>query len=359
MHTSAQKIVSWYASKPAELRGHLGCSELGKECKRALWYSFRWASPKHFEGRILRLFDTGHREEPRMLHELRSIGAEVYDKDPDTKQQHRFVGYKGHLAGSCDAIGRGLPEAPKTWAVIEFKTHGDKSFKELLAKGVAQHKPEHFAQVQLYMGLAELKRALYLACNKNTDELYSEWIEFDNKAFAQLQVKAAQVIDAGEPLQRIHEDPAWYQCKMCDHHAVCHTEQIAQKSCRTCVHSTPVEEGAWSCSMHGSMLSLDEQHAACGEHLMIPALIKWAEPIDAGADYVTYRDRKTGMIFANVAESNDPSTLPADVAIRLTSAELPVTVRAIANDTTMQQLKEQFPTARIATSSNIQSTASV
>ena len=31
----------------------------------------------------------------------------------------------------------GLKEAPKTWHVAEFKTHSAKSFRDLVAKGVA------------------------------------------------------------------------------------------------------------------------------------------------------------------------------------------------------------------------------
>jgi hypothetical protein len=135
-HTTATAIVQWYEKKVDGPRPHLGASEIGKPCDRALWYSFRWVTKKNFPGRIKRLFDTGFREEVRFLEELRGIGAEVYDCDPDTKQQHRFSAIGGHFGGSCDAIGRGFPEAPKSWAIVEFKTHGAKSFKDLAAKGV-------------------------------------------------------------------------------------------------------------------------------------------------------------------------------------------------------------------------------
>ena len=50
----------------------------------------------------------------------------------------------------------GLLEAPKTWHVAEFKTHSAKSFAELVAKGVVLAKPQHAAQMQVYMQLLSL-----------------------------------------------------------------------------------------------------------------------------------------------------------------------------------------------------------
>lgn len=354
MNTTSEAIIRWWDKSDDEPRPHLGASEIGKPCKRALWYSFRWATAKKFDGRMLRLFNRGHREEPQFLEELRGIGAEVYEIDPETKQQHRFSGYKGHVGGSCDAIGRGLPEAPKTWAIIEFKTHGEKSFTELVKKNVQEHKPEHYAQMQLYMGWSELSRALYLAVNKNTDELYSEWVHFDQAAFEQLEAKAKEIVDATEPPQGLSEDPAWYQCKFCDHHAICHGEQVPVKNCRTCVHATPVDLGVWCCNQDQSALSVGEQRVGCRSHLYIPPVIKWAEPLDAGPDWIKYRDRDTGVIFANVTEDADRSeeNMTSDIVMCLTSNELPLTVRSIINDSFTAQIKQEFPDSRIVGSKN-------
>lgn len=352
MNTTSEAIIRWWDKSADEPRPHLGASEIGKECKRALWYSFRWASAKKFEGRMLRLFNRGHREEPQFLEELRGIGAEVYDVDPDTKQQHRFSGYKGHFGGSCDAIGRGFPEAPKSWAIVEFKTHGDKSFKDLVAKGVKEAKPEHYAQMQVYMGWAELERALYLAANKNTDELHSEWLHFNKAEFDKYTAKAKSIIDADEPPEKLHLDPAWYQCKFCDHHAICHGEQVAQKNCRTCVHATPIDLGQWMCGSQERVISTEEQRLGCRAHLFIPPMIQWAEPLDAGRDWIKYRERDTGLIFANVTEDADRSeeNMSNDITVCLTSAEWPVTVRKMLNDSTLAHVKKQFPESRVVAS---------
>ena len=77
-------------------RTYLGASVIGKECKRALWYSFRWAGTESFDGRMLRLFQTGHLAEPRFVADLRSIGATVWDCDPATGKQFGFSHFGGN-----------------------------------------------------------------------------------------------------------------------------------------------------------------------------------------------------------------------------------------------------------------------
>jgi len=353
MNTTSEAIIRWWDQQADEPRPHLGASEIGKPCKRAAWYSFRWATAKQFDGRMKRLFNRGHREEPQFLEELRAIGAEVYHIDPDTKQQYRFTGYKGHFAGSPDGIGRGLPEAPKTWAVVEFKTHGDKSFTMLQSKGVKEAKPEHYAQMTMYMGWAELERALYLAVNKNTDELHSEWVHFDAKLFADLNVKAKSVIDAEEPPEKLSTDPAWYQCKLCDHHAICHGDKVPVKNCRTCVHATPVDDGQWGCQHHERLIAVEEQRLGCRSHLFIPPLIRYAEPMDAGPGWIKYKHRD-GTIFANVAEDCDRSeeNMTNDITACFTSDELVVSVPEIVSDDYVAKLKKDFG-ARVVSSKPI------
>ena len=57
------------------------------DCDRAIWYAFRWAHPPTaYDGRMLRLFRTGDREEARLIEELRAIGCVVEG------EQERIVG---------------------------------------------------------------------------------------------------------------------------------------------------------------------------------------------------------------------------------------------------------------------------
>jgi hypothetical protein len=85
-----------------EHRPHLGGSQIGNECSRALWYQFRHAWSPNFEGRMLRLFETGDREEDRIVANLRAVGVTIWEKDPETGLQVRFEACGGHFAMSLD-----------------------------------------------------------------------------------------------------------------------------------------------------------------------------------------------------------------------------------------------------------------
>jgi hypothetical protein len=306
-------IYASYETRAAQerRRGYLGGSEIGRACARQVWYRFRWALRVAFDGRMLRLFNTGHREEPRLLDELRRIGIQALDVDPETKRQWRFTAHGGHLSGSLDAVVLGILEAPKTWHLAEFKTANTKKFTALKKDGVERVEPVHFAQMQMYMGLAELTRAAYFVVCKENDSLYFERVKFDQAVFERLLERARQIITSAEPLTKYSADPFSPPCCFCEQLPICHEEQVPEVNCRTCAYSTPVlEEGdsaRWRCERHDRDLSLQDQERGCDEHLFIPALIPYAEPVDAGDGFVLYQLRKKDQRFANVAASSFPA----------------------------------------------------
>jgi hypothetical protein len=302
----APTLTAIYANYEARqgdgFRDHLGASIIGKSCARALWYDFRWVTPARHSGRLLRLFETGQLEEDRLVRNLRATGVTVLEVDPETGRQFRVEAHGGHFGGSLDGVAIGILEAPKAWHVLEFKTHGVKSFSELTAKGVVQAKPQHAAQMQIYMNLTGITRALYVAVCKDTDALHIERIEADSAMAERLLDKAGRVIFAQHPPTRISEDPAWFECRFCDHHAVCHEGGGAPVTCRSCLHSTPIE-GGWHCARHHRMLTALEQRAACNRHLFIPDLVP-GEVIDACDDVVTYR-MADGSTWVNDARKTE------------------------------------------------------
>jgi hypothetical protein len=294
-------FAAYEADRDDGCRPHLGASQIGKSCERALWYDFRWVRPARFHGRVLRLFETGQLEEARIVRNLRRIGATVLEVDPESGRQWRVEAHGGHFGGSLDGVALGLPEAPKTWHVLEFKTHSAKSFRELIAKGVADAKPQHWAQMQIYMHLTGLTRAMYIAVCKDTDDLHVERVRADADAAERRLAKAGRVIHAPRPPARISEDPAWFECRFCDHHALCHGDAAAVVTCRSCLHATAVE-GGWHCARHDASIGEQEQRAACARHLFIPDLVP-GEVVDAGDDHVVYRMRDGGAWVNDAREA--------------------------------------------------------
>lgn len=285
-------------------RPHLGASRIGAPCSRALWYEFRWCKPAKFDGRMLRLFETGQLAESRFIEELRWIGCEV-SEGPTAGEQWRFSAVDGHFGGSMDAA----INIDGDWMVCEFKTHNAKSFADITQKGVEQSKPMHYAQMQVYMHLSGMNKALYLAANKDTDALYSEFVEFDGAKAEKLMDRAAMIIYADEPPIGISQDPAFYQCKFCDYSEMCHAHSAPYPTCRNCAHGTADSNG-WKCEFKGIRLTV-EQQKGCDEHRHIPSLLSnWAEMIDANGHDVSYRNRTNGKTFNNSSGSpNDYSSL--------------------------------------------------
>lgn len=297
----------------------LGASIIGKACERAIWFDFRWVTTQSFDGRMLRLFGTGHMEEPRFANDLRSIGCEVVLFDSDTNQQIEFVAVGGHFIDKVDGMVLGLPEAPKTWHTAEFKTHSAKSFASLRSEGLAKSKPEHHAQLMIGMHLSGTDRGLYLAKNKDTDELYAERIHHNKSEGDRLIAKAEQIISATQPPERIAAKPDDFRCNYCSHRTACWKQPdaapavAANVNCRTCCHATPVivdgsNAGVWRCERHGRGLSVPEQIRGCEDHLFIPDLITFAEVTDGGVDeggigFVEYAVRD-GTTFRNTRAEN-------------------------------------------------------
>lgn len=296
MSATTEAILRWWETSAEEgHRPRLGASLIGTECERALWLTFRWAKAQKWEGRMLRLFNSGQRAESRLTEELRGIGLQVWEADIDGTQ-FRVSAHAGHFGGSVDAVAVGVLENPGLPHVVEFKTSNEKAFKELVKKGVAEAKPLHYAQMQTYMGLLELRHALYLVENKNDAAVYSEQVAFDQAAFDKLMAKAQRIIEATEPPPKIGGADD-FACKWCNFADVCHGTQAAEVNCRTCTHSTPdlQRPGAtWTCSAGTArslfVIPIAHQRTGCDEHLYIPPLLRnVGEPVDGGEAHVVYR----------------------------------------------------------------------
>ena len=78
IHTVAAKIDEWHEEHQEGPRPHMGASLLGHPCDRWLWLTFRWAVVEKFNGRMLRLFRRGQREEELIVSDLRAAGMEVH-----------------------------------------------------------------------------------------------------------------------------------------------------------------------------------------------------------------------------------------------------------------------------------------
>ena len=324
-------------------RPYLGASAIGKPCLRQHWYSFRWSKPAEFSGSLYRVFQSGHLQEPRVYDDLRAIGCTLYDTDPVTGRQWTFTEPTsgGHFQGNADGIVTGLPQAPKSPHILEIKTASGKMFAEMQKSGVKKAKPEHYAQMLMYMkwSIDQYKengchKAIYIVVNKDNDDIYTERLEFDKIEAQAVIDKALAVIAATEPPVGISQDPSWYECKFCDYHSICHGTDVPAPTCRSCAHVTPEMDGKarWSCSYHDKDLPVMNQRKGCDSHRYIPILLaKFAQPVDMNGDAVVYQMEDKQFVNGTPAVNQawissqeihackDKSALIDDLALQLRS----------------------------------------
>lgn len=295
-------------------RAHLGGSMIGKPCDREIWYGFRHAKAPQFKGRMYRLFNRGHLEESRFTGYLRSIGvtvreyseslwyhndaddyiavdwdavtldmmAECFDVTADPMhlaraklkgvelKQWRILDVDGHFGGSLDGILLNVPGFSTTEQILaEFKTHNEKSFTKLKDEGVKVSKPTHYRQMQVYMHKRKIYIALYMAVNKNTDELYIEFVHYDQAEAEAMLARAVTIIYSAKPPKRIAQRPSWFDCKFCDFAGICHYGEPMVKSCRNCRFSAPGPNGSWFCGRWQGTIPPEAIAKGCDAYLPI------------------------------------------------------------------------------------------
>ena len=243
--------------------GRLGSSFIGEECVRQIWLDWRGFARGKFDGRMLRLFETGHLQEARIVDDLRKAGLAIWDKQSDGRQ-FEFIDETGHLITKLDGVAKDIPESGKPH-VLEVKTHNKNSFANLVKKGVQEAKPSHYAQIQISMKLGGFTRALYVAVCKDDEQFYVERVKEDAALQERLIKKVKTLVSARLRPAAISDDASAFGCRFCDMKAVCVKDAEPLRHCRTCSMCTPGAEGKWVCELNRHTLTLDEQRAGC-EH---------------------------------------------------------------------------------------------
>lgn len=241
-------------------RNHLGASIIGDKCKRKLWFTFRWVYHHIHSGRMQRLFNTGHKEEARIIEWLRGAGYEVFDRDENGKQ-FKVSDVNGHFGGSTDGLII-IPELGK--CLLECKTNKTGvEFKAFLDYGYKENKPKHWAQTCVYGKKLGLEYVVYVCKNKDNDDLFIEVAKLDNIHADEMLTKAQEIIYAKEPPSRIAETAAYFECKFCDYVDVCHKGKALEKNCRSCKFAEPVENAEWKCNKYCNVIPSDFIKTGC------------------------------------------------------------------------------------------------
>jgi hypothetical protein len=271
--TIQQLIDRAHEARREEPRHYLGVSELGTECERALWYSFRWALLPSAPGRMMRIWRTGHESEATLIEDLRMAGVTI-------ERQQEEVSFGGHILGHIDGIATGVPGAEKTQHVFDAKSANRKRFEKVEKEGVAKAEPKNWVQLQGYMLALSIPRAWYVVRCKDDERVHSERLHLDKEAAQAWVDRGHHISLMSDAPERIDERPSFYKCKMCDWQDLCHKAKSTDAvNCRTCAHSTPlmsynVPPMAWRCEKWDSPIPVEGQRVGCPAHVLHPAMVR-------------------------------------------------------------------------------------
>lgn len=283
-------------------RDYLGASSIGEECQRKLWLQFhRYVEPEQFEPRMLRLFQRGKDEELKFETYIHEIGIKILHGALDQ------IGFKkGFFGGHGDGVY--LIEDKRVAA--EQKTHNDASFKKLVPGGLKHSHPKHYAQSIVYAGEFNCVGTLYMAVNKNTDELFFDFIPFNQEDFDGYHAKAEYVTMADKPPERIAKRPTDFACKFCHAKDVCWGFSLPRVNCRNCVNvEKHKEHGSFGCELKkpsDSNFQLDER-GWCESHCFNPYAMNDLQ----GWQIVEFHPEHKCVEYANVINGPAPFGVPS------------------------------------------------
>lgn len=252
----------------------IGASTIGDKCSRRLWYRFRWFKKDNFEskhrthGQMLRLFNRGHREEEPVFKIMEKAGHRFFPvPEGSHRGQHTVPTFaNGHGGGLIDNIGL-LPERYDfhEQLIYEAKTAQDSSWKKTKKDGVKVANWQHFVQMCLYGYQLQIKYALYIVVNKNTDEVYLEFVILDWEVGKDAIAKAEIIVDASIPPQKYGMSRSYDECNWCNLVDICHDDEQPQKNCRTCQFASAEENGKWYCNNWGAEITKEGMVIGCNK----------------------------------------------------------------------------------------------
>ncbi len=266
---------------PARHREHLGASAIGEECYRKLYYDFRWCKLQNAEPRMRRLWARGHSEEEKIDRILTWMGFFVREIDPVTQKQYRFSSVEGHYGGSNDGILIMPWFRDERFRILgEKKTFKNDLFNKLkgsynqektkgVGEGLIASNPKYWAQMCCYGKAFKLEYALFIAVNKDNDDIHYELNKLDWNYAINLENKARDIIYADKLPPRISENPAFWKCKFCNHQDICHHGEVVDTNCRSCKMSKPVENGKWFCGKWNMQIPDEAIKDGCAAHMSV------------------------------------------------------------------------------------------
>lgn len=188
-------------------RGYLGFSEIGNPCLRYLWIKYHYPQLKEpMSEKQAAIFENGHWVERKLIQQMRDSGIII------TGQQKEASYFDGQFKGHIEGFFENHPEYGKI--PFEIKGLNQTSFKELVKKEAKAKFYNYYVQAQINMYSHEFDKLVFIAENKNNQDLYEEVVLLDTDCVQETLNKAERVLFGPIP-QMLSSRRDWWQCCSC------------------------------------------------------------------------------------------------------------------------------------------------
>jgi hypothetical protein len=201
-----------------EMRRYIGASSIGNPCVRAIWYGYKGVIGEAIDPKLQITFDIGKKVEELILSYLEVSEVKIIRANEESKflycEDSNIPEFQGHM----DAI----LELGDRKVILEIKTAKSSSFSTFKKDGLKKWSNSYYAQLQSYMGMSSIYESIIIAINKDSSEMHSEWVYFNEDDYINLRGKVSYIKSFEEPPARINNNSCFHICQKCKFKMICH-----------------------------------------------------------------------------------------------------------------------------------------
>jgi len=202
-----------------ECSGYISASQVGK-CPRALAFIL-FGEKEVYSLDVKKIFDTGHAFHGKIekyLNGLREMGDITIEAMEDRKYDEKLK-----ITGKCDSVIK--INATGERYLIELKSIKDAGYEWL-----KEPKPEHVGQAHVYMQMFDVRKALIVYENKDTQKMKEFLVNWDPKVLDEIRKKLKKVFKkvAQKKLPAKPYVETDWQCRYCSFKKYCWAKDVGE-----------------------------------------------------------------------------------------------------------------------------------